>query len=111
MHDKGMNPEELEFVKKSLIGNFTLNFETSRQIAGAMQNLILYNLPENYYSNYLQNIEAVTLDDVQRVAAKYLDTSKMAVVIVGDVATVKSGLEALGVGNIVICDTDGVPIR
>ncbi len=107
MHDKGITAEELEFVKKGLIGNFALNFETSGQIAGALQSLILYGLPENYFDNYLQNIEAITVQDVQRVSAKYLDTSKMAVVVVGDVSAVKGGLEALGVGNIILCDSDG----
>jgi zinc protease len=111
MHDKGITQEELEFVKKSLIGNFALNFETSRQIAGALQSLILYGLPEKYFDNYIQNIEAVTTEDIQRVSSKYLDTSKMAIVVVGDVATIKRGLEALGVGNIVVCDVDGIPIK
>jgi zinc protease len=111
MHDKGMTPEELEFVKKGLIGNFALNFETSRQVAASLQSLVLYDLPENYFDNYLQNIEAVTAPDIQRVSTKYLDASKMAVVVVGDVATIKSGLEALGIGNIVVCDPDGAPIK
>jgi len=111
MHDKGMTAEELEFVKKGLLGNFALNFETSRQIAGALENIVLYGLPDSYYDNYLQQIEAVTLQDVQKAAAKYLDTAKMAIVVVGDVATVKSGLEALGVGDVVVCDSDGVPVK
>lgn len=111
MHDKGITPEELEFVKKSLIGNFALTFETSGQIAGALQSLVLYDLPDNYFDTYLQNIEAVTIDDVRRVSAKYLDISKMAVVVVGDVATIKSGLEALGAGDVVICDLDGMPVK
>jgi zinc protease len=111
MHDKGITAEELEFVKKGLIGNFALNFETSGQIAGALQSIILYGLPDNYFDNYLQNIESVTVQDVQRVAAKYLDTSKMAVVVVGDVTAIKSGLEALGAGPVTICDSDGFPLK
>jgi zinc protease len=111
MREKGMTPEELLYVKKGLIGNFALNFETPRQLAGMMQNLILYGLPDDYYSTYLQNIESVTTDDVLRVSKKYLDSSKMAVVVVGDLATIRPGIEAASIGDIIVCDTDGNPVR
>lgn len=107
---EGITAEELQFVKKGLTGNFALNFETPAQIAGALQNIVLYNLPENYFETYLQNINAVTLDDVRRVSKKYLDTSKMAVVVVGDLKLVKAGIENLKLGHIVVCDADGKPL-
>ncbi|MBI5474429.1 MAG: insulinase family protein [Ignavibacteriae bacterium] len=103
----GLTAEELEFVKKGLVGNFALTFETPQQIAGALQNIVLYNLPENYYETYLQNISKVSLDDVKRVSNKYLDTSKMAVVVVGDLKVIKDGLAAMNAGEIVVCDVSG----
>jgi len=110
MRDKGMTPDELLFARKGLLGNFALAFETPAQIAGGLQNIILYGLPENYYNTYLQNIEGVSLDDVQGVAQKYLDASRMAVVVVGDLAKIKDGIAALKLGNIVLCDVDGRPL-
>ena len=110
MKDKGMSASELEFVKKGLVGGFALAFETPAQIAGSLQGIVLYGLPENYFNNYLQNIEAVQLDDVQRVAKKYLDASKMAVVVVGDLAKIKDGVVALKLGQTVMCDLDGHPL-
>jgi len=110
MREKGMTPEELTYVKKGLIGNFALNFETPAQLAGMMQNIILYGLPDDYYSTYLQNIESVTTDDVLRVSKKYLDSSKMAVVVVGDLATIRPGIEAAAIGDIIVADTDGNPL-
>ncbi len=106
----GITAEELEFVKKGLTGNFALNFETPAQIAGALQNIVLYNLPEDYYETYLQNINAVTLSDIQRVSNKYLDSSKMAVVVVGDLKLIREGVEKLMLGDIVLCDADGQPL-
>lgn len=103
----GVTPEELDFVKKGLTGNFALTFETPGQIAGALQNIVLYNLPENYYENYLTNINKVSLDDVKRVSKKYLDTSKMAVVIVGDLKTIRSGLENMKFAETVLLDVNG----
>ncbi len=110
MRDKGMTEEEMAFVKKGLIGNFALNFETPSQIASMMQNIILYGLPDDYYSTYLQNIEKVTPVEVLRVSKQYLDTSRMAVVVVGDMATIRPGIEAAKLGEIVVCNTDGDPL-
>lgn len=107
MHADGMTPEELTFSKKGLTGGFALNFETSGQIARALQNIVLYGLPENYYESYLQNIDRISLDDIRRVAKSYLDTRKMAVVIVGDVKTIKQGVDALHAGEMVLCDVEG----
>ncbi len=110
MREKGMSADELGFVKKGLIGNFALNFETPSQLASMMQNIILYGLPENYYSTYLQNIEKVTPVEVLRVSKQYLDTSRMAVVVVGDLATIRPGIEASKIGEIVVCNVDGDPL-
>jgi predicted Zn-dependent peptidase len=110
MHAEGITPEELAFSKKGLTGGFALNFETSGQIARSLQNIVLYGLPENYYESYLQNIDKVTLDDIKRVAGAYLDTKKMDVVIVGDVKSIKQGIEGLHAGELVMCDVDGNPV-
>jgi zinc protease len=107
---EGVTREELDFVKKGLVGSFALTFETPSQIAGAMQNLVLYDLPDDYYTTYLQNIDAVTLDDVKSVSAKYFDTSKMAVVLVGDLSVIRNGVDNLKLGKSVVCDVDGKPL-
>ncbi|MEK7249066.1 MAG: insulinase family protein, partial [Bacteroidota bacterium] len=106
-YNDGVTVEELEFVKKGLAGNFALTFETPGQIASAMQNIVLYNLPDNYYETYLQNVSKVTLDDVQKASKKYLDSSKMALVVVGDLKAVKDGLEKMQIGETVLCDVNG----
>jgi predicted Zn-dependent peptidase len=110
MRDKGMDEKELTFVKNGLIGNFALTFETPGQIAGALQNVVLYGLPEDYYNKYLQNIEAVSLTDVNAAARKYLNSSKMAMVVVGDLSKIQSGIEQMKFGDVVLCDTDGKPL-
>ena len=110
MRDKGMTADELEYSKKGTQGNFLMSFETPGQIAGAMQNIVLYNLPEDYYQKYLLNIDAVKTDDANRVAAKYLDTSKMIVLVVGDLSVIKEGVEKLNLGKVVVCDVNGKAI-
>ncbi len=111
MKEKGMTADELAFSKKGSIGNFALSLETPAQIAGALQAVVLYGLPEDYLNNYLRNIDQVTLDDVQRVAARYLDASKMSIVVVGDLARIKAGIEATHLGSVVLCNADGKPLQ
>ncbi len=110
MREKGMDETELKFVKNGLIGNFALTFETPGQIAGALQNIILYGLPEDYYKNYLKNIDAVSLSEVNGVAKKYLNSSKMAMVVVGDLSKIQAGIEQMHFGDVILCDTDGKPL-
>ena len=111
MHEKGLSADELSFAKKGLIGGFALSFETPAQIAGALQAILLYGLPEDYYVNYLKNIDAVPLEQVQAAAGKYLNTSAMDIVVVGDLAKIKDRITALKLGPVVLCDLDGKPIE
>jgi zinc protease len=110
MHDKGMTEEELAYVKKGLIGGFALSFETPAQIAAGLQNLVLYDLPDNYFENFLKNIDGVSLDQVREVAKRYLDTSRMAILVVGDLAKIRGNITAMNFGTIVLCDVDGKPL-
>jgi predicted Zn-dependent peptidase len=110
MREKGLTTEELEFAKNRTKGVFATGFESPQQIAAALVNLVVYTLPDDYFVNYLKNVDAVTLADVQRVAHQYLDTSKMAMVVVGDTKVIRSGIEQMKFGPIVIADVNGNPV-
>lgn len=86
------------------------DFETTQQIARALVPVALYNLPLDYYNNYVQNIEAVTQADVQRVAREYINPGSLAIVIVGDRKSIESGLKAVNAGPISIRDFNGQQI-
>jgi predicted Zn-dependent peptidase len=66
-------------------------------------------LPDTYFNDYISKVNAVTLDDVNRVAKQYLDPSKMAIVIVGDRKVIEPGLKDLGY-SITILDSEGKPV-
>ncbi|MDQ3712789.1 MAG: insulinase family protein, partial [Acidobacteriota bacterium] len=101
--------KELEYNKQSIIRRFPASFETVGQISGQLSNLIVYNLPDSYFNEYIQKVNAVTLADVNRVANKYLTPDKMAIVIVGDKKVIEPGLKELEY-PIVYLDTEGIPI-
>lgn len=100
--------KELDYNKQSLIRRYPGGFETVGQISGQLSNLVVYGLSDSYFNEYIGKVNAVTLDDVNRVANKYLDPSKMAIVIVGDRKVIEPGLKELGY-PIVILDADGNP--
>ena len=87
------------------------SFESTRDIAAQLVPIVLYELPGDYYNSYVQQIESVTQADVQRVARRYIDTGKLAVVIVGDRTTLESSLKSLQLGTVEIRDITGQPIR
>lgn len=97
---------ELDVNKQSFIRRFPSAFETVGGISNQLAALVVYGLPDSYFNEYIQKIGAVTLADVNRVANKYLDPSKMAIVIVGDRKVIEPGLKELG-QPISILDTDG----
>ncbi len=100
---------ELENNKQGLIRRYPSGFETVGQISGQLTNLIIYDLPDTYFNDYISKINAVTLADVNRVANKYLDPSKMSIVIVGDRKLIEPKLKELGY-SITFVDADGNPV-
>ena len=102
---------ELTKAKRYLQLQLPGDFETTRDIAGQLVPLVVHGLPLDYYDGYVQRIDAVTQEDVRRVAARYIDPGHLAIVIVGDRATIEPGLRALGIGEISIRDLEGEPVR
>jgi len=68
-----------------------------------------YNLPANYWDTYPQKIEAITADDVQRVAQKYIDLSHLQIVAVGDAAKMRHVLSKFG--TVEEYDAEGRPVK
>lgn len=99
---------ELDVNKQSFIRRFPAGFETVGGISAQLANLVTYGLPDSYFNDYISKVNTVTIDDVNRVANKYLDPSKMAIVIVGDKKVVEPGLKELGL-PVVYLDVDGNP--
>jgi zinc protease len=107
--DIPVTEKELDYNKQSLIRRYPAGFETVGAISNQLSNLVVYGLPDTYFNDYISKVNAVTLNDVNRVAKQYLDPSKMAIVIVGDRKTIEPGLKDLGY-SITILDSDGRPV-
>ena len=97
-------PAELEKAKNYLALLMPRNFETTRGTADALAQSWTYGLPADYYTTYADKVRAVTAADVQRVADKYIQPDKLAVVIIGDRKTIEPGVKALNLGPVNIVE-------
>jgi predicted Zn-dependent peptidase len=91
MRDTKVTDEELKNAKALYNGTFALGMENTGRIATFATNILLHNLPKDFYRTYLQKINAVTADDIQRVAQKYFNYSNTRIVIVGKAEQVQAG--------------------
>ncbi|MFN2532750.1 MAG: hypothetical protein ABR555_15775, partial [Pyrinomonadaceae bacterium] len=93
----------------SLIQGLPQRFSSVSAISGSITSLIVQGLPNDYYQNYAKNVSAVTKEDLLRVAKQYIDLNHLAIVIVGDRASVEGPLKATGIAPITVLDLDGNP--
>jgi zinc protease len=84
--EEPVTAQELQDAKDYLTGSFVFAFESSPQIARFLVHAQFYSLGFDYIEKYPQYIRAVTVDDVSRVARKYLDSENYTLVVVGPVA-------------------------
>ncbi|HET9327835.1 MAG TPA: pitrilysin family protein [Candidatus Eisenbacteria bacterium] len=97
---------ETDAAKNSLIRGYPRRLETNDGVAGVLADLAFYGLDEAEITEYNRRIGQVTPEDVTRVASKYIDPANLAVVVVGDVAKIRSGIEALALGPVKLLDAD-----
>ena len=76
--------DELDTAKKSLIETFPRQFESKPQMLRVFVNDEWTKRPADYWRTFRQKVAAVTREDLQRVARKYLDPQQMAILVVGD---------------------------
>jgi zinc protease len=95
---KPVSDEELAKAKNYVALGFPSEFETSGSLAQKMEELIVYNLPDDTFENFVSNVGKVTTADVTRAAAQYIQPDLMAVVVVGDLKVIEPGIAALELG-------------
>jgi predicted Zn-dependent peptidase len=92
LQNSKVTAEELATEVNSLIDSFPRRFSTAGLKAGQFANDFYYKQPDDYWQKYRDRVRAVTADEIQRVAKKYLAVDKMAILAVGD-------LDAMAKGN------------
>ena len=83
---------EIEKAKNYVALELPREFETTRNLAQKLEELIVYSLPEDTHQSFVGAVAKVTAADVQSAAARYIQPDKMAVVIVGDRKAIEPGI-------------------
>lgn len=108
MRDADVADAELGRAKDQIIKSFPARFATRANVAAQLAELAVFGLPDSQLTDYAAKIAAVTKDDVRRVARKYLDPERLAIVVVGDKKTLADPLAK--VAPVELLDLDGAPI-
>jgi zinc protease len=103
--------EEIETSKASLAQSLPGMFGSVTSIGAAIGQLWFLGLPDDYYQQYGAKVNAVTKDDMMRVAKQYIDLDHLSIVIVGDRAAIEGPLKATGIAPIVVLDIEGNTIK
>jgi zinc protease len=100
-----VSTKELEDAKRAIIATFALSLESQSEMLQLALTQKRYGLPADYWDTYPAKVEAVTADDVLRIARKYINPETAQIVAVGDADKIKSVMEKYG--PITVYDTNG----
>lgn len=111
MNDLRLNKvseEELERARQYMMGTFARSLERPQTIAQFALNQARYGLGSDYYESYLDRLAAITVDDIQAAAIKYLRPQNASILMVGDAERLKNDLKDLPeINDIVFMDKEG----
>ncbi len=99
---------ELMRAENYLTLRYPEGFETVESIAGKLVELVIYQLPDDYFNSFTEKILSVSRDDVLHVSQKYIDPDNMAIVVVGDRKRIERGILELHMGAVKFLTSDDV---
>jgi zinc protease len=108
---EGISEAGLSFTKNALTLSNTLRFETTPALSGMLSQIATYDLPFDYVAQEETIVRDMTLDRHRELAQQYLDPNRMIYLVVGDAATQFDALRGLGLGDPILLDVDGQPVR
>ena len=96
IREQPVEEERLQATKNYINGSFARTLESPSTVARFAINTDRYQLPDDYYSNYLKRLEAVSTQDVQEMAQKYIKPENAYILVVGKAADIAEDLEQFG---------------
>ncbi len=111
LKDKQITPEEAAMARNNLTLALPGIWETNASVGGAIGEMVQFGLPADYHSTYARNIRSLTLDSLNTASGKVIRPDSLVWIIVGDLSKVEKGVRELNIGDVVVIDTNGNPIR
>ncbi|MEV8505533.1 pitrilysin family protein [Actinoplanes sp. NPDC051475] len=100
----GVTEEELAVARTWRAGSLSVDMQTPGSIAGALANLVVHGLPDDYYVTLRQRLLDATVEEVSAAAAKYLHPDGLTLVVEGDGALIRDELTAVKIGEVLAAD-------
>jgi predicted Zn-dependent peptidase len=104
MHAEPVPDPELDRARNYLALRLPQRFESLDDVVRQLSELVLYDVPLDFYEGYVAGVESVGPDAAADVAARHLGTDAMAIVVAGDRSAVEGPLRALGIGDVVVLE-------
>jgi zinc protease len=104
-----VDEEELKAAKEFSTGQFSVELASQSGLAGRINTVYTFGLSKDFINDFRPKIEALTAADIQRAAARYFDTYRAAIVIVGDYEKVKDQVTPFG--EVTLFDAEGNEVR
>ncbi len=105
--DAPPRPDELQKAQDNLTLRLPGRFETKRALLSAMQEMIVYGLPEDYYETYPDEVRELELEQLSAAARQVVFPDKLIWIVVGDRAEIAAGIDELGWGEVRQLSADG----
>jgi zinc protease len=96
IRDKLASQQEFETARDAYINNFVFQFDSPGEIVDRLMSLEYDGYPADYYQKYLDNIRAVTREDMKRVADEYLKPDQMTIMVLADTSKIVGDLHDFG---------------
>ncbi|WP_445381049.1 M16 family metallopeptidase [Robiginitalea sp. IMCC43444] len=93
MTEEPISEKDLELAKAMYSGNFVMQLERPSTIANYAVEILQEDLPENFYETFLERIEAITVEDIQKASKKYFKPNNARVVVAGKGSELLENLE------------------
>jgi zinc protease len=107
---KPFTADEIAQGKDNLTQGMARRFESVDLTGNSISSVYYQGLPETYFNDYAAKVNAVTPDDLARVAKQYIDLDHLNIVVVGDRATIEEPLRKTGIAPVLILDIQGKPV-
>jgi predicted Zn-dependent peptidase/outer membrane lipoprotein-sorting protein len=110
LQNERVSERELSDAKAYLTGSFPLTIETPNAIATQIVNVLFYGLPVGELQSFRERVNAVTVNDIQRVAKLYLKPDRLSVVLVGNANEFTSQLQGIGFSSFEAVDIQNLDL-
>jgi zinc protease len=108
---EGIPADDLEFTKSALIQSNALRFETLGALRGMLNDMATYGWPADYIRRHEQVVRTMTLEQHRALAQRLIHPNRLIYLVVGDGATQLEPLRALGLGDPILLDVTGAPVK